>query len=106
MAWLALVIAGLLEIVWALAMKQSEGFTRLWPSVITLAAALASFGLLSWSMRSLPLGTAYVAWTGIGAVGAFAVGIIFLSEPAHPSRLAAAALIVGGLLLMKVSTPA
>jgi quaternary ammonium compound-resistance protein SugE len=79
-AWLILVIAGLLEVVWAYSMKQSEGFTRLWPSMVMLAAALASFVLLSWSMRSLPLGTAYMAWTGIGAVGAFVVGIIFLGE--------------------------
>ena len=83
MAWLVLVIAGLLEVVWAYWLKQSEGFTRLWPSVATLAAALGSFVLLSWSMRSLPLGTAYVVWTGIGAVGAFVVGVIFLGETAN-----------------------
>jgi quaternary ammonium compound-resistance protein SugE len=104
-AWLILVIAGLFEVVWAFSMKQSEGFTRLWPSVVTLAAALASFVLLSWSMRSLPLGTAYMAWTGIGALGAFVVGIIFLGETADASRLIAALLIVSGLLLMKLSSP-
>jgi quaternary ammonium compound-resistance protein SugE len=87
-------------------MKQSEGFTRLWPSVVTLAAMLVSFGLLSWSMRLLPLGTAYTVWTGIGAVGAFVVGIVFLGEAANALRLFAALLIVGGLLLMKVSSPA
>jgi quaternary ammonium compound-resistance protein SugE len=105
-AWLILVIAGLLEVVWAYSMKQSEGFTRLWPSIVMLAAALASFILLSWSMRSLPLGTAYMAWTGIGAVGAFVVGIIFLGETANASRLIAAWLIVSGLLLMKLTSPA
>ena len=106
MAWLILVVAGLFEIVWAFSMKQSEGFTRLWPSVVTLAAMLVSFGLLAWSMRSLPLGTAYAVWTGIGAVGAFVVGIVFLGETANASRLMAASLIVSGLLLMKLSSPA
>lgn len=87
-------------------MKQSEGFTRFWPSVVTVAAMLVSFGLLSWSMRSLPLGTAYTVWTGIGAVGAFVVGIFFLGEPASALRMIAAALIVSGLILMKVSSSA
>jgi quaternary ammonium compound-resistance protein SugE len=104
-AWVVLTIAGLFEVVWAFSMKQSEGFTRLWPSVVTLAAMLVSFGLLAWSMRSLPLGTAYTVWTGIGAVGAFAVGIVFLGEAASAPRLIAAALIVSGLLLMKLSSP-
>ena len=106
MAWLVLTIAGLFEVVWAFSIKQSEGFTRLWPSVVTLAAMLVSFGLLAWSMRLLPLGTAYTVWTGIGAVGAFVVGIVFLSETANASRLMAASLIVSGLLLMKLSSPA
>ena len=106
MAWLVLVIAGLFEVVWAFSMKQSEGFTRLWPSVVTLAAALMSFGLLAWSMRSLPLGTAYTVWTGIGAVGAFIIGVAVLNEPVTFVRIAAASLIVGGLLLMKWSTVA
>ena len=105
MAWLILTIAGLFEVVWAFSMKQSEGFTRLWPSVVTLAAMLVSFGLLAWSMRSLPLGTAYTVWTGIGAVGAFVVGIVFLGEAASAFRLLAALLIVSGLLLMKLSSP-
>ena len=105
MAWLVLIIAGLFEVVWAFTMKQSEGFTRLWPSVITLAAMLVSFVLLSWSMRSLPLGTAYTVWTGIGAVGAFVVGILFLGEAANALRILAALLIVSGLVLMKVSSP-
>ena len=106
MAWLILTIAGLFEVVWAFSMKQSEGFTRVWPSVVTLAAMLVSFGLLAWSMRSLPLGTAYTVWTGIGAVGAFVVGIVLLGEAANASRLVAASLIVSGLLLMKLSSPA
>ena len=106
MAWLILTIAGLFEVVWAFSMKQSEGFTRLWPSVVTLAAMLVSFGLLAWSMRLLPLGTAYTVWTGIGAVGAFVVGTVFLGETANASRLVAASLIVSGLLLMKLSNPA
>ena len=104
MAWIALFFAGLLEIVWAFAMKQSHGFTRLVPSLITLVAMGASFALLSMAMRSLPLGTAYTIWTGIGALGAFAVGIAFLGEAASPARLLAAGLILSGLILMKLST--
>ena len=104
MAWVYLVIAGLLEVVWAYTMKQSHGFTRLWPSVITIVTMVASFGLLSVSMRSLPLGTAYTIWTGIGAVGAFVVGIFVLGEAASAMRLRAAVLIVAGLVLMKLSS--
>jgi quaternary ammonium compound-resistance protein SugE len=104
--WLLLLAAGLLEIVWAYTMKLSQGFTRLGPSVVTLLAMLASFGLLSISMRTLPLGTAYTVWTGIGAVGAFIVGIVVLGEAATTGRVVAAALIVAGLVLMKLSTPA
>ena len=103
MAWIALFFAGLLEIVWAFAMKQSQGFTRLAPSLITLGAMVASFGLLSLAMRSLPLGTAYMIWTGIGALGAFAVGVAFLGEAISPARLVAAGLILCGLVLMKLS---
>lgn len=103
MAWIILVIAGLLEVVWAYFMKQSEGFTRLWPSVITLSAMLGSFALLSWSMRILPLGTAYMVWTGIGAVGAFALGVMFLGESLNLMRLTAALLILAGLVLMRLS---
>ena len=104
MAWIILVIAGLLEVVWAFSMKQSEGFTRLGPSLVTLGTMAVSFALLSWSMRTLPLGTAYTVWTGIGAVGAFLVGMIVLGETANPMRIAAALLIVGGLVLMKLSS--
>ena len=106
MAWIYLAIAGVLEIVWAFSMKQSDGFTKLGPSVVTLVAMVASFALLSLSMKSLPLGTAYTIWTGIGAVGAFVVGIAVLGEQASAMRIVAAALIVGGLVLMKLSSPA
>ena len=103
---MSLFVAGLLEVVWAFAMKQSAGFTRLWPSVVTIVAMVLSFGLLSWSMRSLPLGTSYMVWTGIGAVGAFLVGIVALSESVSAMRIAAALMIAGGLVLMKLSSPA
>lgn len=103
MAWIYLLIAGLLEIVWAFSMKQSEGFTRPGPSLVTLVAMVASFGLLSLSMKTLPLGTAYTIWTGIGAIGAFVVGILWLNEGVHPMRVAAAGLIVTGLVLMRLA---
>lgn len=103
MAWIILVIAGLLEVVWAAAMKQSDGFTRLQPSIVTLVAMLGSFSLLAWSMRVLPLGTAYTIWTGIGAVGAFLIGVLFMGESLTMMRLLAAGLIVGGLILMRLS---
>ncbi len=106
MAWFLLFVAGIFEVVWAYTMKQSDGFTRLVPSIITFVALAMSLGLLSWSMRSLPLGTAYTVWTGIGAVGAFLVGIVALGESVSLMRLVAAALIVSGLLLMKLSTSA
>jgi len=105
MAWIYLVVAGILEVVWAHSMKQSQGFSRLIPSVVTLVAMLGSFGLLSVAMKSIPLGTAYTIWTGIGAVGAFAVGIIVLPEPATAARILALVLIAVGLVLLKVSSP-
>ncbi|MBN8825204.1 MULTISPECIES: quaternary ammonium compound efflux SMR transporter SugE [unclassified Spirosoma] len=104
MAWILLVLAGLLEILWAYSMKQSEGFTRLTPSVITIVAMLGSFALLALAMRSLPLGTAYTVWTGIGATGAFILGIAFLGEQVSFIRIIAAILIVCGLILMKLSS--
>jgi len=104
MAWIYLLVAGVLEVVWAFSMKQSEGFTRLTPSLITFATMAASFWLLALAMRSLPLGTAYTIWTGIGAVGAFIVGIVFLGEQVSALRIGAAVLIVSGLVLMKVSS--
>jgi quaternary ammonium compound-resistance protein SugE len=103
MAWILLFAAGVLEVVWAYFMKQSHGFTRTVPTVVTFAAMAASFALLSVSMKSLPLGTAYMVWTGIGAVGAFAVGVVFLGEEAGGLRVAAAGLIVCGIVLMKLS---
>jgi quaternary ammonium compound-resistance protein SugE len=104
MAWIILFVAGLLEIVWAYTMKLSEGFTRPGATVVTLLAMIASFGLLSMAMKTLPLGTAYTVWTGIGAVGAFVVGVVVLGEPTHFTRVLAAALIVAGLVLMKLSS--
>ncbi|WP_404994165.1 DMT family transporter [Cupriavidus pauculus] len=104
MAWIFLVVAGLLEIVWAYAMKLSDGFTKWQYSAVTLVAMIASFALLSLSMKTLPLGTAYTIWTGIGAVGAFLVGLFILGEPASLMRVAAAVLIVSGLVMMKLSS--
>lgn len=103
MPWVLLVFAGLLEIVWAAAMKQSAGFTRLGPTLIMAAAMPASFFLLALAMRSLPLGTAYMVWTGIGAVGAFLFGVVWLQEAVTPMRLMAAAMIAGGIVLMKLA---
>ncbi|AWB22671.1 MULTISPECIES: multidrug efflux SMR transporter [Methylobacterium] len=104
MAWIYLVGAGFLEIVWAYAMKQSEGFTQIGPTLVMAAGMVGSFWLLAVAMRTLPLGTAYTIWTGIGAVGAFVVGIAVLGEQASPMRILAAALIVCGLVTMKLST--
>ena len=103
MAWFWLFLAGLLEIVWAFSMKLSDGFTRWLPSSITIVTVILSFGLLSVAMKSLPLGTAYVIWTGIGAVGAFAVGVGYLGEPLSLMRVAAALLVVAGVVLLKLS---
>lgn len=103
MAWIILVVAGIFEVVWAYSMKQSNGFTKLIPSVITIVTMLVSLGLLSISMRTIPLGTAYTVWTGVGAVGAFIVGIAALGEQFNATRVCAAILIVCGLVLMKLS---
>ena len=105
MAWIYLGVAGVLEVVWAFAMKQSEGFTRPWPAAITLVAMVASVWFLSLSIKVLPLGTAYVIWTGIGAVGTFLLGVLLLGESADALRLVAAVLIVAGLVLMKIASP-
>ena len=104
MAWLALLVAGVLEVLWAYTMKQSHGFSNLKCSSITIGAMIASFGLLSYAMRSLPLGTAYTIWTGIGAVGSFVVGVMVLGESLSAMRMVAAVLIVSGLVLMKLSS--
>ena len=104
MAWAYLTIAGILEIIWASFMKQSDGFTKLWPSVITITTMIASFWLLSVAMKTLPLGTAYTVWVGIGAIGAFMVGVFFLGEQADMMRIFAAGFIVLGIILMKISS--
>lgn len=104
MAWIILLFAGIFEIVWAYSMKMSEGFTKLTPSIVTLFFMILSFGLLAYAMKSLPLGTAYTIWTGIGAIGSFLVGIFILGEPATAMRMLAAVLIVSGLILMKLSS--
>lgn len=103
MAWVALICAGLLEVVWAFSMKQSIGFTRPLPTIVAFAAMAASVGLLTCSFRSIPLGTAYTIWTGIGAVGAFTAGILILGEQASAMRISAAAMILGGLIIMTLS---
>ena len=104
MSWIILFIAGLLEVVWALGLKYTHGFTRLTPSVITVTAMIVSIVLLSWAMRSLPVGTAYAVWTGIGAVGAAITGILLLGESASLARIASLALIVAGIVGLKLST--
>lgn len=103
MAWLLLALAGVFEVVWATAMKESNGFTRLIPSLITLLFMLLSFALLAYAMKSLPLGTAYTVWVGIGAVGAFIVGIIMFGETVSVLRLLAASCIIAGVILLKIS---
>ncbi|MWP39964.1 QacE family quaternary ammonium compound efflux SMR transporter [Rhodobacter sphaeroides] len=104
MAWVCLVAAGVLEIVWAFFMKKSAGFTLIVPTAVTLITMIASFGLLSVAMRTLPLGTAYTIWTGIGAVGAFIVGVAVLGEVLSTARVIGALLIVGGIVTMKLAS--
>lgn len=104
MAWVYLVVAGMLEIGWATAMKYSEGFSRPFPSAATILLMLASFGLLSQSMKSLPLGTAYGVWTGIGAVGSALVGILFLGEPRDALRIFCIVLILAGIVGLKLTS--
>ncbi|OYR18825.1 quaternary ammonium compound efflux SMR transporter SugE [Brucella thiophenivorans] len=104
MAWIYLAIAGGLEIVWAYFMKKSEGFSLLTPSIITIVTMIGSFALLSMAMRTLPLGTAYAIWTGIGAVGAFIVGIVILGEAATFFRVASVTLILAGIIGLKLSS--
>lgn len=106
MAWTLLIVAGLFEIAWAAGMKHTHGWTRLWPSAFTLVTMAVSFYLLSRAMRTLPAGTAYAVWTGIGAVGVAVYGVVRLNEPATPARLACFALIVLGIVGLKVLTPA
>ena len=104
MAWMYVLVAGLLEVAWAFAMKQSAGFTKPLASAVTIVTMIASFALLSVAMRTLPLGTAYTVWTGIGAVGAFLVGVLVLGEAVTPLRVGGAALIVSGLVALKLAS--
>ena len=103
-AWFVLFIAGLCEVGWAVGMKYTDGFSRLWPSVWTVIGMIASVVLLGIAMKSLPLGTSYMVWTGIGAVGSFILGIVLLGESATLPRVAAAALIVVGLVVLKLTS--
>lgn len=102
-AWLWLVVAGLLEIGWAVGLKEAQGFTRLWPSVLTVAGMILSFVCLAQAVRVLPIGTGYAVWTGIGTVGAAAIGLMVYREPATPMRLGCMALIVVGIVGLKLA---
>jgi quaternary ammonium compound-resistance protein SugE len=105
MTWLILFVAGLFEIAWAVGLKYTDGFTRLWPTVGTAAALLASMSLLGIALRTLPLGTAYAVWTGIGSVGTAVLGIVLFREPATAMRLVCIGLIVSGIVGLKLATP-
>ncbi|MBE8715994.1 quaternary ammonium compound efflux SMR transporter SugE [Cellvibrio polysaccharolyticus] len=104
MSWFILVIAGLLETGWAIGLKYTEGFTRLWPSVWTIAAMIVSFWLLAFAMKTLPVGTAYGVWVGIGAVGTVILGIALFHEPVNPARLISVGLIILGIIGLKLSS--
>lgn len=103
MPWFLLVIAGLFEVGWAVGLKYTQGFTRLWPTVGTVAAMAVSIGLLGWAIRTIPVGTAYAVWTGIGAVGTVLLGIVLFREPATAARLACVALILAGIVGLKLT---
>ena len=105
MAWILLFIAGLLEIGWAIGLKYTDGFTRLWPSVFTGAAMVGSVVLLGIAMKSLPVGTSYAVWVGVGAVGTAILGIVLFGEPANAGRLISLGLILAGIVGLKLSTP-
>ena len=105
MAWIVLVVAGVFEVVWAIGLKYTDGFSRLWPSVGTVVAMIASVVLLAWAMKTLPVGTAYAVWTGIGAVGTVILGIALFGEAATLARLACVGLIVAGIVGLKLVTP-
>jgi len=104
-AWFALLLAGILEVIWALSMKYSDGLTRFWPTVATVVAILLSFVTLALSLKSVPFGTAYALWTGMGAAGSIVVGIVLFQESADPLRLSCLALIVAGMIGLKLVTP-
>jgi quaternary ammonium compound-resistance protein SugE len=106
MSWVILFVAGLLEVAWAVGLKYTAGFTRLWPSVFTLVTMAASVGMLGLALRQLPLGTAYAVWTGIGTIGTAIVGMLLLGEPAGALRLGSIALIAIGIVGLKLLTPA
>lgn len=103
-AWLILVLAGLFEIGWAIGLKYTDGFTRLWPTIGTVAAVIISLGLLGIAMKSLPVGTAYAIWVGVGAVGTVILGIVLLGEPANPGRLISVGLIIAGIIGLKLAS--
>ena len=105
MPWIILILAGLLEVGWAIGLKYTEGFTRLWPSLGTIAAMAVSLGLLGIAMKSLPVGTAYAVWVGVGAVGTVILGIVLFDEPLNALRIGSVALIVAGLVGLKLATP-
>ncbi len=105
MAWFTLLIAGLFETGWAIGLKFTMGFTRFWPTVWTIASMIVSLWLLGIAMKSLPVGTAYAVWVGVGAVGTVLLGILLLGEPANTGRLVSAALIVAGIVGLKLATP-
>jgi len=105
MNWIILVIAGLFEMAWAIGLKYTEGFTRLWPTVWTVAAMITSLWLLGIAMKSLPVGTAYSIWVGVGAVGTVILGIVLFGEPANPARIISVALIIAGIIGLKLATP-
>jgi quaternary ammonium compound-resistance protein SugE len=104
MAWLLLIIAGLLEVGWAIGLKYTEGFTRVWPSVFTLGAMVLSVVLLGVAMKSLPVGTSYAVWVGVGAVGTAILGMVLFGEPATAGRLASLGLIVAGIVGLKLAS--
>jgi len=106
MAGVILVIAGLFEVVWAIGLKYTEGFTRLWPTIGTVLAMIISLWLLGVAMKSLPVGTAYSVWVGVGAAGTVALGIILLGEPVNAARLISVTLIIAGIVGLKLATPA
>ena len=104
MSWLVLVLAGLFEIGWAIGLKYTDGFTKLWPTVGTVASMVVSLGLLGVAMKSLPVGTAYAVWVGVGAVGTAILGIVLLGEPANAGRMVSLALIVAGIIGLKLAS--
>jgi quaternary ammonium compound-resistance protein SugE len=105
MAWILLLVAGLMEVGWAIGLKYTEGFTRFWPSALTLAAMVASVVMLGIAMKSLPVGTSYAVWVGVGAVGTAILGIILFNEPATLGRIASLGLILAGIIGLKLATP-